>query len=230
MKLIELLTQLDKSTLTHDDLIIMDNCFTATSGFLKSIEKELFKCDEFKNVARINYIELPSYFVDDETGEPISANREFLGGKTTVKKVTDFGIKYNEELALNKIVDIYSIMLQKKFLSSEDITKPGVWIYPTNYSEDDFNPKSQIRIIWEPNQLEEVLKIMGKTETPKERLMRMFENALDTMEPNIPCEYSLVIRCSERSIIISKPEQVCQPEQRSMEDTTPIAHSGQGTV
>jgi hypothetical protein len=200
MKLLELLTQLDKNTLVHEDLIIMDNCITATPAYLKLKEKELFNCDEFKNVARINYIDLPSYFTDEETGEPISNNREFLGGKTIVKTVSDYEVGPKEEIRFGKIVDLHSITLQKKFLASEDITKPGVWIYPTDYSIDDFNPINQIRVIWEPKQLEEVLALMGKSETVKERLMRMFENALDNMESNIPCEYSLIIKCSERSV------------------------------
>jgi len=28
----------------------------------------------------------------------------------------------------------------------------------------------------------------------------MFKDALETMEPNLPCEYAILLRCSERSI------------------------------
>ena len=199
MKLTELLAELSSSA-THEDIINVGNSFTATPGFLKTIEQRLFECDELKNVVRINYLGLPTYLVDKETGEPINVNRNFLGGETTTNTVVEYGFTDDQEIKFNKIVDLYSISLVKTFLAEEDIKKPGVWVYPTTYDETNFISKNQIRVIWEPSQIEDALRFMGKTETVKDRILRMFHDALDSMEPNVPCKYYLQIRCSARSI------------------------------
>jgi len=170
-----------------------------TGQSLKNSEKQLFECEEFKNVARINFLDLPNYLVDNETGEPISASREFLGGDTVVKQVQSYKIYPNQEWKFNKIVDLYSIAIAKIYTKTEDINKPGVWVYPTTYNPETFTQKHQIRVIWDQQQLEQTLTAIGSDETPKERLLRMFKNALESMEPNLPCEYALLIRCSERS-------------------------------
>lgn len=194
MKLVDFIAELETQTTSKDKV------FMLTPAELKKMEKSLFECDEFKNVARINFLETPSYLVDEETGEPISTNREFLGGKTQSKNVSAFNICPSQDLKFNKIVDLYTITLNKRYSLKEDIKKPGIWVYPTFYDEKTFVPTNQIRIIWDPIQLDEALKMVGKIETSKQRLLRMFEKALDSMEPNIPCEYVLSIRCSTRSI------------------------------
>ncbi len=210
MKLSELMATLEKGFKAINEKTEQDNGFTITSNDLKIIEKELFQCDEFKNVVRINYIDLPSYLVDEETGEPISTNREFLGGKTKAHQVSTFNIFPIQELKFNKIVDLYSIRLNKRYLKNQDVSKPGIWIYPTAYDQTTFVPINQIRVIWDPNQLNEVLTMVGNSETPKARLLRMFESALDNMEPNVPCEYVLSIRCSNRSIVSTVEQPVSE--------------------
>ena len=201
MKLADFIAELEKKSSEFGaDKLVSGNGFLLTSTNLRMFEKKLFECDEFKNVVRINYLDLPSYAVDEETGEPIGANRDFLGGKTITHQVSSFRVNPDQEIKFNKIVDLYTITLNKRFLSKEDVSKPGIWVYPTMYDQETFITKNQIRIIWEPQQLEEALKMVGKTETPKQRLMRMFEAALDNMEPNLPCEYVLTLRCSSRSI------------------------------
>lgn len=194
MKIVDFIAELEKQTASKDKM------FMLTPPELKKMEKSLFECDEFKNVARINFIESPAYLVDEETGEPISTNREFLGGKTQLKNVSGFNVGPGQDLKFNKIVDLYTITLHKRYSSKEDIKKPGIWVYPTICDETSFLPTNQIRVIWDPIQLDEALKMVGKVETSKQRLLRMFEKALDNMEPNIPCEYVLSIRCSTRSI------------------------------
>ena len=205
MKLTEFILELEKkqATLANKDVmekIAGGNGFILGPNDLKNFERQLFECEEFKNVARINYIDSPTFFIDEETGEPISSNREFLGGKLKTNKVDSFTINQNQEIKFNKIIDIYSVTVNKKFLTKEEVSKPGIWIYPTTY-DVGFEPTNQIKVIWDPNQLEEALRLIGNKETPKNRLMRMFESALDTMEPNVPCEYVLTIRCSERSVV-----------------------------
>lgn len=196
MKLVDLIVELDKKNGTG----------VYTSHELRKIEQRLFECEEFKQVVRINYIDLPAYLVDTETDEPISSNREFLGGNTGVRQVGSFRVEPNQELKLNKIVDLYSISILKRYSVAEEIDKPGIWVYPTIYDPNVFTPKNQIRVIWDPSQLNEALTLMGGVETPKQRLLRMFETALDTMEPNLPCEYVLSFRCSTRSI--NNPDEI----------------------
>jgi hypothetical protein len=203
MKLVEFIKELEqkKEQLgNHSEKIAGGNGFILDSNALRNVEKNLFECDEFKNVVRINYIEMPNYLVDEDSGEPISSNREFLGGKTKVQETKEHTFNPEEEIRFNKIVDLYSIRLNKRYITKEEITKPGVWIYPTVYNQETFEATNQIRVIWDPHQLEQALALVGTKETPKERLMRMFETALDNMEPNTPCEYVLTIRCSSRSL------------------------------
>lgn len=167
---------------------------------LKNSEKQLFECDEFKNVIRINFIDLPAYLVDDESGEPIAHNREFLGGQTSRKQVVTYKFRPGETAIFNKVVDLYSLQIIKLFNTNEAVSKPGVWIYPTVFN-DKFEPLKEVRVLWSPEQLQDAISLINNSnETAKSRLMRMFEQALDSMEPNLPCSYALVIRCSERSM------------------------------
>lgn len=199
MKLIDLLIQLDNENTSL-------NKESHISGpVLKSIEKKLFECEEFKNVVRMNFIDAPVYMVDLDTQEPISLNREYLGGEVKSMQVSTFKFKEGDEIKFNRFIDIYSLQIVKTYnTSAVNIDKPGVWIFPTIYGEG-FVPKKEIRIIWSPEQLQDALAMMGKTETAKDRLMRMFEDALDSMEPNIPCEYGLIIRGSQRSVLPDGP-------------------------
>lgn len=206
MKLVDFIVDLESRLSAREKPEkVNGNVFTLDSSFLKKIEPKLFECDEFKNVARINFVDYPTYLVDDESGEPIATNREFLGGKTKTLEVQSFMVNSDQEIKFNKIVDLYAVFLHKKFNTKETIEKPGVWVYPTYYDPGTFEATNQIRVIWDPRQLAEALKIVGNAETPKQRLMRMFETALDSTESNLPCEYVLTLRCSTRSI--SNPDE-----------------------
>jgi hypothetical protein len=198
MKLVDFIADLEKKKAVIQNT--PSGGFLLDSTSLKNFEKKLFECEEFKNVARINFIEMPTYLVDEESGEPIATNREFLGGKTKASEVQSFMVNSGQEIKFNKIVDLYTITLNKRFNSKEDISQPGIWVYPTSYDKDTFEATNQIRVIWDPKQLAEALQMVGNSETPKQRLMRMFETALDSAEPNLPCEYVLSLRCSSRSI------------------------------
>jgi len=214
MKLVDFIAELDKKrkSLPGNSGKNLQDPIVLGSENLRTFEKQLFECDEFKNVVRINFIDLPSYLVDNETGEPISTNRQFLGGDTSVKSVASYKVFPNQELKFNKIVDLYSISISKIYTKTEDVNKPGVWVYPTIYNPETFTPKNQIRVIWDQTQLEQTLTAIGSSETPKERILRMFKEALETMEPNLPCEYAIHLRCSDRSILNTKSEDV-EPNQ-----------------
>lgn len=204
MKLVEFVSKLEKKKEqleNSEEKITSGNALMLSGLSLKAFEKSLFECDEFKGVLRISYLEMPTYLIDQESGEPISASREFLGGELKSQEVQSYQVLPGQEIKFGKYVDLYSITLIKRYNANEDIKKPGVWIYPTTFDEITFAPTNQIRVIWDPEQLKDALAIMGRPETPKERIMRMFETALDNMEPNISCEYIMNIRCSSRSII-----------------------------
>ena len=200
MKLVDFIVELENKSKAITRLET-NELFELNSELLRLNEKGLFDCDEFKNVARVNYIDLPHYLVDCETGEPIATNREFLGGNTTSKEVFSYLVNPGQELKFNKIIDLYSITLHKRYNTSEEVKKHGVWVYPTDFNMETLAPTNKITVIWDPNQLKEALEMVGNSETPKDRLKRMFDNALDSMEPNLPCEYVLRIRCSERSVL-----------------------------
>jgi len=217
MKLVDFIEELNKKQKSLPNRVNnSQDPIVLRSENLKKFEKQLFECDEFKNVVRLNFIDLPSYMVDNETGEPISANRQFLGGDTSAKSVVSYRINPDQELKFNKIVDLYSVSIVKIYTTkTEDISKPGVWVYPTTYNPETFTPKNQIRVIWDQTQLEQTLSAIGSGETPKDRILRMFKDALDTMEPNLPCEYSILLRCSERSLSNVKSDDVEPTQQLS---------------
>ena len=224
MKLVDFIAELEKNKAIIQDA--PGGIFMLDSASLKRLESKLFECEEFKNVARINFIDYPTYLVDDESGEPIATNREFLGGKTKTLEVQSFMINSDQEIKFNKIVDLYAVFLHKKFNTKETIEKPGVWVYPTYYDPETFEATNQIRVIWDPRQFAEALKIVGNAETPKQRLMRMFETALDSTESNLPCEYVLTLRCSMRSILNSDETKVIKLEIKEPElITIPITIS-----
>lgn len=220
MKLVDFIAAIEqkKSTLPNAEQMQKTaggDGFLLDSNSLKNFENKLFGCDEFKNVVRINFLDLPRYLVDEETGEPISIGRDFLGGNTKMSEVGLFQVNANQELKFNKIIDLYSIRINKRFTIKEDITKPGIWVYPTNYSDDGMDVTNQIRVIWNPKQLSEAIMLSGQKDTPKQRLLRMFESALESEEPNIPCEYVLTIRCSHRSIANSSEIELNKVESQN---------------
>jgi len=167
---------------------------------LKYLESKIFECDEFKNVIRVNFLETPTFLADKESGEPISVNRNFIGGDVKPHNVSNFRLEEDCTLHLNKMVDIFSIELEKWYNIDTVIDKPGVWILPNKFSSETHEIKKEIRVIWEPSVLEDALRLSGTKETTKERLMRMFEQALDSKEPNTSCSYSLNITFSARSV------------------------------
>lgn len=189
MKLIDLLLELE-NTATNDVI---------QSSVLKQAEERLFECDEFKNVIRVNYVHLPSFLVDRETKEPLVSNKNFIGGETdTINTIVYRGDSDN--IKFNKIVDIYTCAILREYDTEKTKDKIGIWIFPTSYDEKYFTPKNEIRIIWNPIQLQEAIILIGDKETPEQRLTRLFADALKS-GPNVPCKYKIEIRCSPRSFL-----------------------------
>lgn len=200
MKLIDLITQVDKGEILALSTIDKQDGLKLSGANLKYLESKIFECDEFKNVIRINFLDSPTYLADKETGEPISVNRNFVGGDVKPHNVVEYRLEEDCTLHLNKMVDIYSIELEKWYGVDTVVDKPGVWVLPTRYGSETFETKKEIRVIWEPNVLQEALKLSGTRETVKQRLLRMFQEALESNEPNTECSYSLKLRVSSRSV------------------------------
>lgn len=200
MKLIDLIKQVDNGEILDLSIVDRQDGLVLSGENLKHLEAKIFECDEFKNVIRINFLENPTFLADKETGEPISVNRNFVGGDVKPQSVAEFNLEEDCVLHLNKMVDIFSIKLEKWYNVDSKIDKPGVWILPSKYNEETFLLRKEVRVIWEPDLLEDALRYSGGKETVKERLMRMFEQALDSAEPNTSCAYSLKIRFSSRSV------------------------------
>ena len=202
MKLLELLQKLEKeNTALEMEAGVESSMFTLDSKALQSIESELFECDEFKKVVRLNYLALPSYLVDKESGEPISVNRDFIGGDTDYRNVSSFIVKDDTPIVFGKFVDLYTITACKHFNVNAEIKKPGIWVFPTEYNLDKGEAIQQVRVIWNQEQIEMALAYTNQKDSVRDRLVRMFETALDNMKPNIECTYSIKIRCSARSIL-----------------------------
>lgn len=202
MKLLELLQKLEKeNTGIEIEPGVESSMFTLNSKTLQLIESELFECDEFKKVVRINYLALPAFPIDKVSGEPLSSNRDFIGGETEIGEVVTFKSSQEAPMIFGRFVDLYSIIVCKHYDTKTEITKPGVWIFPTEYDLNKGEAKQQIRVIWNSHQIEMALAYTNQKDSVRDRLVRMFETALDNMIPNIECTYSIKIRCSERSIL-----------------------------
>lgn len=206
MKLSELLAELEQKGIKKPGfgaLPLFDH------KILKQFENRFYECEEFKDVVRINFLEMPTYLVDEETGEPIAGHRNYLGGNVKPQNVLNFQFSEGDEIKFGKIVDLYSIAVNKvydvNFMNSSENRKYGVWNYPVVYDVKTFEPLKEIRVIWSPEQLRDALAITESKETVRERLIRMFEEALDRQEPNIPCSSKFLFRCSSRSIIGKSP-------------------------
>ena len=207
MKLSELLAELEQKGIRNPGFGTMP---VFDHKILKQFENRLYECEEFKDVVRINFLEMPTYLVDEETGEPIAGHRNYLGGNAKPQSVLSFHFSEGDEVKFGKIVDLYSIAVNKvydvNFMNSSENRKYGVWNYPTIYDSKTFEPLKEIRVIWSPDQLQDALAITESKETVRERLIRMFEEALDRQEPNIPYSSKFLFRCSKRSITNKTPE------------------------
>jgi hypothetical protein len=186
MKLSELLADLEKNGIKNPGF---GNFPVFDHRNLKAFENRLYECEEFKDVVRINFLEMPTYLVDEETGEPIAGQRNYLGGNAKPHQVSSFQFTEGDDIKFGKIVDLYSISVSKiydlNFFNNSENRKPGVWNFPTVYDTETFEPLKEIRVIWSPDQIKDVLALTESKETLRERLLRMFEEALDRQDAQL---------------------------------------------
>jgi hypothetical protein len=149
------------------------------------IQKFLLSFDEFKDVKKINALEAPSYLVDTKTGAPIEKDESNLGDKNKVKPYQvqsyiynpnrDFNIEFNEE------IDLYSISLTSKIYNPEELTSfnlgIGTWVMPVLYNPLDFTPLREIKVVFSPEAIQDILGLKNKEDGDKEvkkRLLKSF--------------------------------------------------------
>lgn len=205
MKLIDLLLEIEKT-----NPAAFDNGHLH-SKVIEGYKEKFFQCEEFKSVARINYLPTPSFAYDKETNEPLIYNPNFIGGETLSETTT--AVALDDTATFNKVVDIYSFQIHRVYNKKQEINKPGVWVFPTDYDETDFTATNEVRVIWNPDQMREVMTMLNSKETVEDRLTRLFAEALKN-GPNIPCDYQVIFRGSARSLNQPVPLSATKPEER----------------
>jgi hypothetical protein len=176
------------------------------------IQKFLLSFDEFKNVKKINALEAPSYLVDTKTGAPIEKDESNLGDKNKVKSYAVPSFIYNPNRDLyfefNEEIDLYSISLSPKIYNPEELTSfnlgVGTWVMPTMYDPANFTPLREIKVVFSPEAIQDILGLKNKEDGDKEvkkRLLKSFEDAIDNgLVENVPYSRNIMFRMSERSI------------------------------
>ena len=171
---------------------------------LEKTFNQLLKLPEFKDVKKINLIDLPIYmrYTDDNTimrlgkGLYVDETRE-----TVTESVKEHLI--NGNLMFNEEIDIYSLQLGGEMYNPKQTSilnlGEGIFLTPTIYNPLTFQPFREIKVIFSPESKED----------EKERILRIkndFNDFVDKMVNNsLSNEEQLtnrcvIIRCSERSI------------------------------
>lgn len=169
-------------------------------GDLKGKELEkmipaLLTLDDFKDIKKINVLQFPC-FSSDLDGNPVDDS--YLGETKAHNSVM---IKYGEETCFNNIIDLYSISL----ICNPDLTKikndlnEGVWLTPNVYNEIDFSPSRELLIKF---------RNMNYTEDDVNVWLEKAKELLLSKESNIPKEYMIFFRVSERSIKPNKSREL----------------------
>lgn len=158
--------------------------------------------DEFKNVKRINFVELPIFSADINTEEPINLDGTYLGGPTKEIFVQNLVFGNRVDL-LNEVVDIYSIDTIDSYDSeaNKNLTF-GVWQHPIKYNPINFSSYSKIEVIYS---LENIVgeKEISKDEAKKlakQIILKQVSDLIDSEEVNVFRPKSILLRCSPRSI------------------------------
>jgi len=185
---------------------------TLMPDMLKTMIDELLELDCFKNTKKINIVSLPTFLIDKESGDPLDLvnSDDYLGGETMAAVVVS--MMMNEEtyddIEFAEVVDIYTIGKNPYDVYDTKASegKPGVWVYPTLTTKNNFNPYRKIEVIWSPEQMQDLAALSsaveGESVDLKQVLVNRFKKALDDgLKINIPVKPQVFIRLSSRSII-----------------------------
>lgn len=181
-----------------------DDIMEFNHDVLSVISDELLAFDEFKDVKKINILNMPIYKTKKGSNIPISNDDTYLGGETdTIHSVC---YKLNDgECTLNEEIDLYSISLTPVIYDPKDINditnKIGVYRTPLLYDPKTFAPTERISITWSTVGIKDSLGHLTPEEQDIEirrRLMKMFEDALDG-KCGLPKRRGVIVRISPRS-------------------------------
>lgn len=174
------------------------------------IKAELMKCDEFKNVKKINLLQMPTYIMLESTGEPTYNNVDYIGQKTKAVHIPVYKVDEDTEFEFSEIVDLHTIINTPKIYDPNILEnlECGVWKTPRVYNTDSFIPSQEIRVIFNPETIQDIICLENKTveEIYKERIEPKVRELFLNREiiSNLPHRRGLLIRCSKRSIKIKE--------------------------
>jgi len=169
------------------------------------IESFLKQFEMFSNVKKINILEMPTYYSDIKTGEPLSFKKDYLGEDCKFSEVVSFNhTSQSKDFNFNDEIDLYMIYLSPKKYDIKNLDC-GVWVFPSMYSPTNFKPLKKIEIIWSPEKVQDVsgLNDLQANEVLKETILNKLSEILNSdkpLEPNIPYTRDIIIRCSPRSV------------------------------
>jgi hypothetical protein len=188
------------------------NMSTLDANALKEeiVQKKLLSCDEFKNVKKINIISMPCYHGDLETGQPIEFCDDNLGDKSKAKVFHTVSRNYDPQKhssdIFNEEIDLYCISLSPRIYDPTKITAEnlgiGVWVMPTLYHRNSFEPYKEIRVVFSPETIQDLMSVNKEdlVEIVKTRILKSVEKAIDEgLKENVPFERTILFRASERS-------------------------------
>jgi hypothetical protein len=172
---------------------------------LNAIVDELLKFKEFENVKKINVLNTPIYMASATSGKPILFDEDFIGGDT-VLHTHDRKMYVDKVNSFNEEIDVFGLELTPFTYNHGEIDKVrstfGVWRLPTLYDPTNFNPMCGIVVNWAPDAIQTTPEEGEKNALKlKERLIRLFTEALESDKPTIRMRRGVIIRCSPRSYI-----------------------------
>lgn len=177
----------------------------------EEVQKFLLTLDEFKGVKKINILKAPMYLGDAETGIPTELLDDYIGQTSKTKSFTvptraydpekEEGFKFPEE------IDLYTISLSPRVYdpkkTSAENLGPGVWIMPTLYSPNNFEPYKEIKIVFSPEKIQDVIankEDKSLEEEIKNRIIKNVEKAFNEgLKENVPYKRVVLFRASDRS-------------------------------
>lgn len=177
----------------------------------EDVQNFLLTLDEFKGVKKINILKAPVYLGDAETGIPTELLDDYIGQASKSKSFSvptraydpekESGFKFPEE------IDLYNISLSPRVYDPEKTNAnalgPGVWIMPTLYSPNTFEPYKEIKVVFSPERIQDVIANKDNKSLEdeiKKRIIKTIEKAFDEgLKENVPYKRVVFFRASDRS-------------------------------
>lgn len=178
-------------------------------------------CEEFKDVKQINILHTATFYTK-ENGDPIldeipevkfsleqvapdekgnsslKLQSEILGDRPA-ERIQSYKLFPNVQF--NEVIDLYSIDFSPKVYDMETLGK-GVWKGPVGLFYKTFEPQTEIRVVYSPEELQD-----DYTKTKDKRTTKLYQilediktKMLSGNEPNVPFNRFIILRASARSI------------------------------